>query len=237
MHKGDTTKYIIGIDEVGRGPLAGPVAVCAFKLPITNYQLLIENAKKEIKAPLRDSKKLSKKQREVWYQFLKKQKEEVNCDYAVSFVSPENIDKFGIAKCIQKALNESLAKVTTQFRKVASQNLPNFSVFTLKGSDADKNLEDSVSLSSFQIFLDGGLHAPAEYVNQETIIRGDELHPVISLASIVAKVSRDAVMTKYAEEYPEYGFERHSGYGTKAHYSAIKTAGLTPIHRKSFIHN
>ena len=87
-----------------------------------------------------------------------------------------------------------------------------------------------------KIFLDGGLHAPAEYVNQETIIRGDELHPVISLASIVAKVSRDAIMTKYSKNYPEYGFEKHSGYGTKAHYEAIKKYGQTPIHRKSFIH-
>ncbi|MFA6392597.1 MAG: ribonuclease HII [Candidatus Paceibacterota bacterium] len=234
----DTTKYIIGIDEVGRGPLAGPVAVCAFLIKDNNF---IESAisrtygKKDIgpsyvKLPkLKDSKKLSKKQREEWFEYLKVAKTEGLCDYAVSFVSPENIDKFGIAKCIQKALNQSLDKV-------ASQNLPNFSGLTLKGSDADKNLEDSVSLSSFKIFLDGGLHAPVEYINQETIIRGDELHPVISLASIVAKVSRDRIMTKYALDYPEYGFNKHMGYGTRAHYSAIRTHGQTPIHRKSFIH-
>ena len=221
-----TTKYLIGIDEVGRGPIAGPVAVCSFKLLITNYQLLIEKWKKETNTPLRDSKKLSKKQREIWFEYLKKQKEEGNCDYFVSFVSPENIDKFGIAKCIQKALNQSLEKIT-------KQDSLNFHVFTPEGPYADKNLKN---LALFSIFLDGGLHAPKEYINQETIIKGDELHPVISCASIMAKVTRDRVMTNYGKEYREYGFEKHSGYGTKAHYDAIKKHGQTPIHRKSFIH-
>ena len=233
-----TTKYIIGIDEVGRGPLAGPVAVCAFLL---KNNLSIE----EIFSPfptweklpkLKDSKKLSKKQREAWFEFLKLQKKEGNCDYAVSFVSPENIDKFGIAKCIQKALNESLQKVASSETIVTSIPYENQVRFTRKGSDATPNFHKGASFASFSIFLDGGLKAPIEYVNQETIIRGDELHPVISMASIVAKVTRDAVMTKYAKDYPEYGFERHSGYGTKAHYEAIKKHGQTPIHRKSYIH-
>ena len=131
MEGKDTIKYIIGIDEVGRGPLAGPVAVCAFMMRI-NYELPIDDY--EIKLPkLKDSKKLSKKQREIWFDFLKKQKEEENCDYAVSFVSPENIDKFGIAKCIQKALNKSLTEVATRgtlLEKVASQKTQNFSVFS-----------------------------------------------------------------------------------------------------------
>lgn len=249
-------KYIVGIDEVGRGPIAGPVAVCAF---IIKNNLLLENQKEKKLPKLKDSKKLSKKQREVWFEYLKVAKTEGFCDYHVSFVSSENIDKFGIAKCIQKSLNESLKKVVSEncsnfvasqdnLNDNASQNLPNFSCLILKGSDTDKNLEDSVSrnidenyenpvsLDLFHIYLDGGLHAPKEYTNQETIIRGDELHPVISLASIVAKVSRDAVMIKYAKVYPEYGFEKHMGYGTKAHYEAIKKNGQTPIHRKSFIH-
>ncbi|MDD3663122.1 MAG: ribonuclease HII, partial [Candidatus Pacebacteria bacterium] len=82
----------------------------------------------------------------------------------------------------------------------------------------------------------GGLHAPKEFVNQETIIKGDETYPVISLASIIAKVSRDKVMENFAKKYPEYGFDKNAGYGTKAHYEAIKKSGLTPIHRKSYIH-
>lgn len=200
-------KYIVGIDEVGRGPIAGPVCVAAFLLP-HNYELPINNY--ELKLPkLKDSKKLSKKQREAWFNFLKEQKEKGNCDYAVSFVSSENIDKFGIAKCIQKALNKSLL---------------------------DLLISSNLSPTTCNLFLDGGLHAPVEYINQETIIRGDELHPVISMASIMAKVSRDRIMVTYAKKYPEYGFDNHVGYGTKSHYDAIKKHGQTPIHRKTFIH-
>jgi len=204
-------KYIIGIDEVGRGPIAGPVAVCAFLIK-DNSLFLTGLACKEL-PKLKDSKKLSKKQREVWFEHLKVAKAEGFCDYAVSFVSSENIDKFGINKCIQKALNESLKKVTT------SENL------------LRKDFQ-----TSFSVFLDGGLHAPVEYINQETIIKGDELLPVISCASIMAKVMRDRVMENFAKKYPEYGFENHVGYGTKAHYDAIKKNGQSPIHRKSFIH-
>lgn len=214
--KNDDIKYLIGVDEVGRGPIAGPVAVCAFiiKNDISTDSLCggstSPSCEKEERLPrLKDSKKLSKKQREIWFEHLKKKKEEGLCDYAVSFVSPESIDKYGIAKCIQKALDESLDKVTSQ-----------------------KEL-----LASFRIFLDGGLHASKEYINQETIIRGDELHPIISMASIMAKVTRDRVMTNFAKEYKDYGFEKHMGYGTKAHYDAIGKCGLTPIHRRSFIHS
>ncbi len=207
MSQKSTIKYIIGIDEVGRGPLAGPVAVCSF---IIKDDSLLKNQEEKKLPKLKDSKKLSSKQREIWFEYLKKSKAEDLCDYSVSFVSGEFIDKFGINKCIQKALNESLLKVTSP--------------------------EMLFERSSLFIFLDGGLHAKAEYLNQETIIRGDELHPVISMASIMAKVSRDRIMIKYAKDYPEYGFERHMGYGTKAHYEAIKTYGQTLIHRKTFIH-
>ena len=206
------TRYVVGIDEVGRGPLAGPVAVCAFVAKDDDFLLSCSNVdylKKKKLPKLKDSKKLSKNQREEWYEYLRVTKTEGFCDYSVSFVSPENIDKFGIAKCIQKALDSSLL------------NLMKTSL-----------LEPSNS----NLFLDGGLHAPKKYINQETIIKGDELHPVISMASIMAKVSRDRIMEKYAKEYPEYGFEKHVGYGTKAHYEAIKKHGQTPIHRKTFIH-
>jgi len=200
------SSFIVGIDEVGRGPIAGPVAVGAFKLLITNYELLIENGEKELEIKLKDSKKLSKIQREKWFEYLKKEKEKGNCDFAVTMVSAEWIDKVGIVRSIQKALDSSLCKLN-----ICGQLL-----------DA-------------AIYLDGGLKARNEYVNQQTIIKGDELHPVISCASIIAKVTRDKWMKKYAADYPEYGFEKHSGYGTKVHYLAIKKKGLTPIHRKTFL--
>jgi len=188
-------KYIVGIDEVGRGPIAGPVCVASFAMPITNYELLITNFKEETKLPLRDSKKLSKIQREKWFKFLRDKKEEGLCDFSVSFVASEMIDNFGIVKAIQKALNSSLLNLTKTYQ---------------------------LQTTNYKLFLDGGLKAPEEFINQETIIRGDELHPVISCASIVAKVSRDRIMHQHSLEYPEYGFDKHVGYGTKAHYEAIK---------------
>lgn len=199
-------KYIIGIDEVGRGPIAGPVAVCAFMIKDNSFSTTPTDKKLP---KLKDSKKLTKRQRVTWFNYLKDNKEKGLCDFSVSFVSSENIDKFGISKCIQKALNKSLSNLVISC-----------------------NLEPRTC----NLFLDGGLHAPVEYINQETIIKGDELHPIISMASIMAKVTRDRIMVNYAKEYPEYGFEKHSGYGTKAHYTAIKKHGQTPIHRKTFIH-
>ena len=188
----------VGIDEVGRGPIAGPVAVCSFRCKPDFFESI------EIKTPLRDSKKLSRKQREEWCIYLKKAKALGLCDYTVSFVSAETIDKFGIVPAIKKALKVSLEKVA-------------------------QTPEDVF------VYLDGGLKAPIEFTNQETSIKGDELYPVISCASIIAKVSRDAVMTMYAKEHPSYGFEKHVGYGTKAHYEAIKKYGVISLHRKTFL--
>jgi len=194
--------YIVGIDEVGRGPIAGPVAVCAFLLD-TDFQKEVEEFSKENKLPLRDSKKLTEKMRDKWYEFLVKSKKQGKCDFSVSLVSACDIDTYGIVPAIKKALSTSLKKVAID--------------------------------TSLKIVLDGGLKAPSEYTNQESFIKGDELYPVISLASIVAKVSRDTLMKNYAKEFPEYGFENNVGYGTKAHYEAIQKYGLTPLHRKSFL--
>ncbi len=190
-------RIIIGIDEVGRGPIAGPVAVCAFICRENFFDNL------EISLPLRDSKKLTIKQREKWFKYLQTCKISGKCDFKVSYVSPEHIDKFGIVKCINKALEKSLLAIAPQ--------------------------------DFYKIFLDGGLKAPKEFKNQETIIKGDEKIKVISCASIVAKVSRDSVMRKFAKVFPDYDFENNVGYGTKAHYKAIEKNGLTEIHRKTFI--
>lgn len=191
-------KYIVGIDEVGRGPIAGPVAVCSFKCMPEFFKTI------SIKTPLRDSKKLSRKQREQWFMYLEEEKRKGNCDFAVSMVDASWVDKVGIVRSIKKALETSLLKVA----------------------------KDPTEVS---VFLDGGLHAPEQFTHQETIIKGDVLHPVISCASIVAKVTRDARMYSYAKEYPEYGFENHVGYGTKAHYEALKKHGMTVLHRKTFM--
>ncbi|MBP6912312.1 MAG: ribonuclease HII [Candidatus Pacebacteria bacterium] len=206
--------FTIGIDEVGRGPLAGPVAVCAFGFCVRqdltqDFNIFIENAKTEHKLKLKDSKKLSAKQREKWLEVILDWQKQGVCDFAITYVSNENIDKFGIAPCIKKALAESLKKMLEQ---------------------------NKIQPTNCKVLLDGGLKAPDEYINQETFIKGDEDYPQISFASIVAKVSRDKIMADYAKKYPQYGLDTNMGYGSAAHMQALKTHGLTPIHRKTFTH-
>lgn len=189
-------KYLIGIDEVGRGPLAGPVAVCALCLQNNFNYSKFRNFK--------DSKKLSHSQRLKWLAKIDEEKKKGNIVYAVSFKSNLVIDKKGIVFAIKKALTNSLTKI-------------------------DLNYKESL------VLLDGGLKAPEKYKNQKTIIKGDEKELVIALASIAAKVTRDRLMVKLAQKYPGYGLEKHKGYGTREHYKAIKSKGILPIHRKSFL--
>lgn len=218
--------YIVGIDEVGRGPLAGPVTVCAVLCTAVFYKKL---AKYE---GLTDSKKLSEKNREHWFSMAKLMQEEGSIVYAVESVSPKEIDRIGISKAIQKALNKALVTVVQPQHK-------NYPRFTLKGSDTLKNSlhPAQIAASEIKVLLDGSLHAPLEFENQETIIKGDQKEKIISLASIIAKVTRDRYMVKIAKKYPKYGLDVHKGYGTKLHRDAIKKYGLSEIHRKSFCKN
>jgi len=191
-------KFVVGIDEVGRGPLAGPVAVCAFKMPI--------NFETQSFGKIKDSKKLKPKQREEIFEKLKILKKEKIVDYFVCYESAQKIDKIGISKSIKNCLEKSLSKLK------------------LKSGEC-------------LVLLDGGLKAPNKYKNQITIIRGDEKERAIAFASIMAKVSRDALMCKLAKKYPKYCFEMHKGYGTKRHREAIKDNGLCPEHRRCFCKN
>lgn len=199
-------KHIIGIDEVGRGPLAGPVAIGVVKLKVESLKVNTKLAK-----GFRDSKKLSPKAREAWLVKIDEARSEGWLEYAVAFVSPNVIDKKGLSYAIRAAIARALDSVQL-------------------GSEAPK-------LGEEMVLLDGGLHAPAHYPHQETIIKGDEKELAIALASIVAKVARDKKMVALAKKFPEYGFEKHKGYGTRAHYEAIKKHGITPHHRKSFLKN
>jgi ribonuclease HII len=206
-------KYIIGVDEVGRGPLAGPVAVCAFKIPAGILPRQIEflfdwggfmSTKKS--GRIKDSKKLTSDKREEIFARLKILKKEKTVDYFVSYESAKRIDKLGISKAIKNCLEKSLAKL-------------------------------KVKPEQCLILLDGGLHAPEKYKNQKTIIKGDEKERAIAFASIVAKVSRDTLMCKLSKKYPKYCFEIHKGYGTKKHCEAIKKNGLSKEHRRCFCKN
>jgi ribonuclease HII len=199
-------KYKIGIDEVGRGPVAGPVAVCATLIEIKNEAYL----KKELEG-MTDSKKLTEKRREKLFLKVKELKDCHMIFSSVVFVSAKDIDKIGIVPSIQKALDRALLNI---FKN-------------------EKTKE--IKLDDVKVLLDGGLKAPNKYQNQESIIKGDEKEFVISVASVTAKVLRDRKMKEYGNQFPQYFFEKHKGYGTKAHMEAIKKHGFSPLHRKTFL--
>lgn len=201
-------KFIIGIDEVGRGPLAGPVGVCGVLISEKQYRNFKKELKKNLKITLHDSKKLSEKNRELWFKKINEWRKIGFLDFYYCADSAQNIDKIGISNSIKKCVAKIL-------QKLEATNKP----------------------TDYKILLDGALHAPQEFLDQKTIIRGDEKEPIISLASIVAKVTRDKYMKKIAYKFAEYDFEINKGYGTLAHRRAIRKYGMTMLHRRSFCRN
>ena len=190
-------KIIAGVDEVGRGPLAGPVAVGVVEASVES----LEYVKRFI--AFTDSKKMTAKKREEVFEFIEQNKRKAGINYAVSFVSAKKVDTVGINPAIAEAVKKSLQKLKTE--------------------------------KSTEIFLDGGLKAPSEFINQKTIKHGDSVEDVIALASVIAKVVRDRRMAKYDSQFPGYDFLSNKGYGTKKHIESIKRLGMCQIHRRSYI--
>jgi|GEM_PF-37640 len=184
-------KIIAGVDEAGRGSLAGPVAGAAVLIDKNNLPDL-----KGIK--IKDSKQLSEKQRKEVFEAIK---QEPNIKWSVSFVWPKVIDKINILKATELAWLRSLKK----FKK-----WPDF------------------------LFLDGNKTLNNLKIKQRAVVKGDEKILSVSLASIIAKVSRDRLMQRLDKKYPKYGFAQHKGYGTKLHLERLKKFGPCEIHRKSF---
>jgi ribonuclease HII len=179
-------RYIAGVDEVGRGCLAGCVVAAAVILDLS----------KPVPEGLNDSKKLSAKRRE----FLDIQVKENAVSYAIAQVEADEIDRINILESTKKAMRLAIEKL-----------IPN----------ADFLLIDAVQLKDV-------------YLPQKSIIHGDALSASIAAASIIAKTYRDNLMQEMDKIYPEYGFARHVGYGTKAHFEALRKFGHCEIHRKSF---
>ena len=179
--------YIAGVDEVGRGPLAGPVVCAAVIMPLN-----------DIIPGVDDSKKIPEKKREV---FAKEIKDRAIA-YYIAEVSAEEIDRINILQAVRKCMEDAVLSLKIK---------------------PDITLVDGLSTN---------LAFNAEY-----IINGDHKSYNIACASIVAKVYRDNLMKEYAKEFPEYGFEKHKGYGTKYHIEKIKENGACRLHRRTFIKN
>ena len=177
---------VCGIDEAGRGPLAGPVCAAAVLLP---EGLVIDG--------LNDSKKLSEKKRELLFPVIQ-----------------ENALAFGIGFADEKEIDEINILQTTFL--------------------AMRRAFDAMQRRCDYVLVDGNRMPPMP-VPGETVVKGDAKSPSIAAASILAKVSRDRVMLEYAKQYPEYQFEKHKGYGTKAHVEALHAFGPSPIHRRTFL--
>lgn len=182
-------KYICGIDEAGRGPLAGPVVVAAVIMPKDS---MIEG--------VNDSKKVSEKKREKLYEEITS----TAIAWGVGIIDQKEIDKINILNATKQGLTTAL-----------------------------KELEIKPNL----ILVDALTNIDTLGIPYQSIIKGDAKCYSIAAASIIAKVTRDRIMRQWDEIYPEYGFEKHKGYGTKAHIAAIKEYGICPLHRKSFVKN
>lgn len=177
---------ICGVDEAGRGPLAGPVCAAAVILP------------PHLEIPgLNDSKKLSDKRRRELMPIIKEQA----LAYGIGFASHEEIDQINILQATFLAMERALAQL---------------------GTRPELALIDGNRQKDFGIPV-------------QTVVQGDSLSANIAAASVLAKVTRDDLMLEMAEQYPQYGFEIHKGYGTKRHYEALREFGPSPIHRMTFL--
>ena len=179
-------ELICGVDEAGRGPLAGPVCAAAVILP---RGLVIDG--------LNDSKKLTEKKREELFDIIC----EKALSYGIAFASVEEIEQVNILGATFIAMNRAIAQ-----------------------------LKPGPALALIDGNRTAGIEVPAK-----AIVKGDSRCADIAAASVLAKVTRDRTMLEMAEKYPQYGFDKHKGYGTKLHYDALRTYGPSEIHRPSFL--
>ena len=188
-------RFIAGIDEAGRGPLAGPVVAACCILP-----------KDAVILYLNDSKKVTALRREAMLPEIK----EKAIAYGIGIVEEKRIDEINILQADYEAMRIALQQTSAMLQA--------------------KGLADAPGL-----LLNDAVTIPGVDIPQESIIKGDAKSVSIAAASILAKVTRDHLMEEYDALYPEYGFARNKGYGTKEHIEALKRLGPCPIHRRSFI--
>jgi len=208
--------------------LAGPVVVAGVRLnakrkmqnvPICRGSSILQSRiGTKFLYGIKDSKKLSAKKREEWFGKLMGNSK---IEWAVAKVGPKVIDRINIQKAANLGAMRVYRKLSTNYESVTNLRIRRF-------------VRDSRFVDCFAL-LDGSLYLPKK-IPHKTIIRGDEKIPVISAASIIAKVTRDRLMVRLHKKYPKYRFDIHKGYGTKLHKRLIKKHGISEIHRKSFRH-
>lgn len=177
---------VCGVDEAGRGPLAGPVCAAAVVLP---KGLILEG--------VNDSKKLTEKKREALFDVITEQA----LDWSVAFATVEEIEEINILNAAMLAMKRAV-----------------------------EGLKNPVDFA----IIDGNRKPPLK-IDCEAVVKGDAKSMSVAAASILAKVSRDRILRQYAVDYPQYGFEKHKGYGTKVHVEALKKYGPCEVHRPSFL--
>lgn len=222
--------YTIGIDEVGRGPLAGPVVVCAVAIPRG-----MRPASVATDIPLRDSKKLSPLRRATWATAIKS---DPRILHAIASVSAPVIDRVNITQAANRAATRALTHLLAALPSPTrvAVFLDGGLFITRNAKFKMRNVKSNTKKKYSSLFHDPKTNQTLD-LTFETIIKGDETIPAISLASIIAKEHRDALMRRAHKKYPQYGFDRHAGYGTKNHIAVIKKIGHSPLHRNSFLKN
>lgn len=221
-------QFVVGLDEAGRGPLAGPVVAGACfinpKHEIRNTKQIQNSKIRNLKhvsdfdirisdLGINDSKKLSEKQREEFYEILTNHPAIV---WGVGIVSEKVIDKINILEATKLAMQKAIDNLNSKLSDLKNVD------FLLLDGNFTLNFNEAASAK--------GYCGP----RQKSIIKGDQKVFSISCASIIAKVTRDKIMQKMHKKYPNYGFDKHKGYGTATHIKNIKTFGASKIHRRSF---
>ncbi|MEK7562213.1 MAG: ribonuclease HII [Patescibacteria group bacterium] len=206
-------KFVAGLDEAGRGPLAGPVVAAAVSVRRDPTSQKLHASFKEVGSLLlkvKDSKKLNAKQREEIYEALIKHPQ---VSWGVGIVSEKVIDKINILGATKLAMRRAIISLVFSIGDRQYRCLPDF------------------------LLIDGNFKINSACLptgRQKSVIKGDQKVFSIAAASIIAKVTRDKIMQKYHKKYPQYGFAKHKGYGTKAHFASLKKFGPCKIHRKTF---
>lgn len=203
------TQVIIGCDEVGRGPIAGPVNACAVKINRNNSQLI--NLLVELKVT--DSKKLTDKKRKIIL-------EQLNIDVS-------NIEVNKVYKNLSLGFEFEFCLTEHSHEEIDSMNILQASLSAMKRASEYMRVDDA------QVFIDGNKTFDSS-MRTQAVIKGDSKFVVIGLASIIAKVFRDEKMRAFDKEYPGYNLAKHAGYPTKEHKNAVAKIGPSPIHRKTF---